>query len=618
MCGISIAIDTTNQAMPHEQITALNDKVFHRGPDDEGFYFGENFAFGHRRLSIIDLSSAGHQPMTRNKLCITYNGEIYNYIELRNQLVELGHTFQSASDTEVILAAYEEWGTSAFSKFNGMWAFAIHDATSNSIIFCRDHFGIKPLYYTKTKKYFLAGSEIKQFTSVNEFEPILNKSVAVNFLVNGLLNHSSETFFEGVNELRPGHYLSYQLTTHETKTFRWYDLDKASVKVRDDYQVAVGKVRSLFVDSVRLRMRSDVRVGSCLSGGIDSSSIVSTIHTQQLANADFATITSCYADATYDEQQFSDLVTKQTGFKSAKVFPALNDLDENGDLDKMVYHQDQPFSGASHYSEFKVFETARKEKMIVMQDGQGSDEYLAGYQEFFSERVSELVTTLQWRAAVLLLRQKAIHRTRSFYAELTSFLRSQYIFPIINNIKSLVGRSNYSWLSDEWKKIAATSLVTYQSRGIRALSLNEMQHSSIPYQLHSEDRNSMLFSIESRLPFLDHRLVEYCIGLPSSYKIRDGYSKAVLRDAMAELPEPIKYRKDKMGFVAPDPTWILQNKDQVRKDLEYIIESTGVFSAELLARFDRFVSGELGYEPIYFRALTFSRFCKQFKMKVNP
>lgn len=618
MCGISIAIDTTRQSVPHDRIKAMNDKVFHRGPDDEGFYFGENFAFGHRRLSIIDLSSAGHQPMTRNKLCITYNGEIYNYIELRDQLISLGHTFQSASDTEVILAAYEEWGTSAFSKFNGMWAFAIHDAVNNSIIFCRDHFGIKPFYYSKTKKHFLAGSEIKQFTAVNEFEPILNKSVAVNFLVNGLLNHSAETFFEGVNELRPGHYLTYQLTTHETKIVCWYDLDKASTRVNDDYQLAVGKVRSLFVDSVRLRMRSDVRVGSCLSGGIDSSSIVGTIHSQQLANTDFATITSCYTDATYDEQRFSDLVTNQTGFKSAKVFPALNDLDENGDLDKMVYHQDQPFSGASHYSEFKVFETARKEKMIVMQDGQGSDEYLAGYHEFFNERVSELVTTLQWRPAVLLLRQKAIHRTRSFYSELTSFLRSQYLFPIINGIKSLVGRNNYSWLSDEWKKIAATSLITYQSRGIRALSLNEMQHSSIPYQLHSEDRNSMLFSIESRLPFLDHRLVEYCIGLPSSYKIRDGYSKAVLRDAMAELPEPIKYRKDKMGFVAPDPTWILQNKDRVRKDLEYVIQSTGIFSAQLLSRFDRFVSGELGYEPIYFRALTFSRFCKCFNMKVNP
>ena len=617
MCGISIIIDVSDKRVSQEQIQSINDKVIHRGPDDEGFYYGSNFAFGHRRLSILDLSRAGHQPMQRDNLCITYNGEVYNYIELRIELMALGHSFVSASDTEVILAAYQQWGTDAFVKFNGMWAFAIADSVTNEIIFCRDHFGIKPLYFTTTQNFFLAGSEIKQFTAVDEFTPVLNKSVAVNFLTQGLLNYSDHTFFEGVNELRPGHFLKYNLSTHQSKIASWYDLGEASKPVADKFEMAVEKVRSLFLDSVKIRMRSDVRVGSCLSGGIDSSSIVGVIDSQGLANSDFATITSCYTDQRYDEQQFSDLVTGATGFKSAKIFPDLNDLLDKGVLDKMIYHQDQPFNTASHFSEFKVFEMARKEKMIVMQDGQGSDEYLCGYPEFFNARVKELLRHHNWIEALRLVKIRARHQNKNFRSEAISFVRSEYIYKTIGLLKKLLNRNSTRWLSKEWQQLSKDSSIDFGNRDTRELCIAEMKHTSIPYQLHSEDRNSMLFSIESRLPFLDHHLVEYCIGLPSAYKIKEGYTKAVLREAITELPEPIKNRKDKMGFVAPDAIWMIQNKDKVREDLVYIIQSTGVFSDELLTRFDDFVSSKRSYEPIYFRAMAFSRFCKIFNMKIN-
>jgi asparagine synthase (glutamine-hydrolysing) len=617
MCGISIVIDSSNNSIDEGLIRSVNDKVSHRGPNDEGFFYGSNFAFGHRRLSILDLSQAGHQPMKWKHLCITFNGEIYNYIELRKELLQLGHIFKSSSDTEIILAAYEQWGTKSFSKFNGMWAFAIHDSLKNEIVFSRDHFGIKPLYFTKAKNYFLAGSEIKQFTAANEFQPTLNKSVAVNFIVNGLLNYSDQTFFEGVAELRAGHYLRYNLSNHQSETEQWYNLSSASLPVHDSFDEGVRKVRELFIDSVRLRMRSDVRVGSCLSGGIDSSSIVGIVYSQKFGNSDFATITSCYSDTRFDEQKYSDEVTAKTGVKGVKVFPDLNHLIDLGHLDKMIYHQDQPFGGASHYSEFKVFQKAHEEQLIVMQDGQGSDEFLCGYKEFHITQLKEFLRSFHLTKALRLLRDKGFHNKTSVLAETKSFVRSVYFYKWLRVLKLFLGRNEYPWLTQNWQKIAKSSLKEFNSKTIRALSLEEIEYSSIPYQLHSEDRNSMSFSIESRLPFLDHRLVEYCIGLPSSYKIREGYSKAVLREAISELPDVIKYRKDKMGFVAPDSVWLIQNKDRVRQDLEDIIKTTDIFSTDLLSRFDRFVKGELGYEPIYFRAMTFSRFCKIFNLKLN-
>ncbi len=617
MCGISLIVNLTDKSIDRELIVSVNDKVAHRGPDHSGFYHGINFAFGHRRLSILDLSPAGHQPMQRQNLRITYNGEIYNYIELREELTALGHTFKSATDTEVILAAYQQWGTDAFAKFNGMWAFAIHDSTKNEIILSRDHFGIKPLYFSKTANYFLAGSEIKQFTAVPEFQPVLNKAIAVNFLVRGWLNYSNETFFEGVHELRPGHYLRYNLTTHQSDINQWYSLAKASVPIHDTYMDAVNKVRALFIESVRIRMRSDVSVGSCLSGGIDSSSIVSITHSQKMSSEDFATITSCYTDKRYDEQKFSDEITKQTGFRAVKVFPDLNHLLDAGHLDKMIYHQDQPFGGASHYSEFKVFQTAREQNMIVMQDGQGADEYLCGYGEFFIARIKELLKTFRLGTVIGLLKYRAYQRKTSLVQEVSSFVRTAYKGRLIGLLKRAIGRSDYPWLTERWRMIAKSSLVNFSEDSIRSLSIEEIQHSSIPYQLHSEDRNSMMFSIESRLPFLDHRLVEYCIGLPSTYKIKNGYTKAVLRDAITELPEVIRNRTDKMGFVAPDPSWVIQNKEMVRRDLENMIRSSSIFSPAILSRFDRFVKGELGYQPVYFRAMAFSRFCEIFKMKID-
>ena len=617
MCGISIAINKSNQKINPAIIQAMNDAIIHRGPDDEGYYFGENFALGHRRLSILDLSSAGHQPMAKGKFIISYNGEVYNYIELREELKKLGHIFHSGTDTEVMLAAYAEWGNKCFEKFNGMWSFALYDEVNSRIVFCRDHFGIKPLYFTQFDDYFLAGSEIKQFCKVEGFKPKLNKVVAINFLVNGLLNYSDQSFFEGVQELRPGHYLEYNLITHTYNVEQWYDLSESSAELNIDEKIAVVELRKLFFDSVRIRMRSDVRVGSCLSGGIDSSAIVTTVHTGKMANDDFATITSCYDDKIYDEQIFSDEITRATGFKAIKVFPQLNNFWDLGHLDKMLYHQDQPFNSASHYSEFNVFKTAHENDMIVMLDGQGSDEYLCGYGEFFNVRIHQLLRNGKWREAHSLITHKSIHSKRSVWAEWKAFYKADIIYPLLRKLKEIIRRDYINWFSDSWQRIANDGLVKFSANTIRTLSVEEIVYTSIPYQLHSEDRNSMMFSIESRLPFLCPRLVEFVIGLPDEYKLNDGYTKYILRKAISEMPELIRNRKDKMGFVAPDAPWIMENHKMVRKELEEAINQTGIFNNKLLEKFDDFISGKRGYEPIYFRIMAFNRFCKIFKMQFN-
>lgn len=617
MCGISVAISKNNSKVNIELVKSMSGKVAHRGPDDEGFHLGDNFAFGHRRLSIIDLSKTGHQPMEIDDLVITYNGEVYNFIELREELISLGCIFQSSNDTEVILKAYQQWGVEAFSKFNGMWAFALVDVKKGIVIFCRDHFGIKPLYLAETKNYFLAASEIKQFIDIDDFAPQLNEKTAVSFLAYGWLNYSEQTFFKGVNELRPGHFLEYNLRTHKTRLVNWYDLGKSIVKMNDTYTDAVEKTRTLLSESVRLRMRSDVRVGSCLSGGIDSSSIVSIVAKNNFGHPEFETITSCFEYKKYDEQVFSDAMVKYTGFKNTKVFPDFGHLLTNGHFDKMIYHHDQPFNGGTHYSEFCVFRTANEKELVVMQSGQGADEFLCGYDDFFHAYLDELIRSLRFSKLKSVLKERTQFRGSDFQHEIKLYIRAKYFPTWVKWAKRLFGIKNITWLTKDWRAKAQKYSKDFQEASTQELALNQMLQSSLPYQLHSEDRNSMTFSIESRLPFLDHRLVEYCIGLPTDYKFRKGFTKAVLRDAMGDLPEIVKSRKHKMGFMFPDEEWMLSNPSLIRMELEKAIKTTNVFNADLLNRFDRFVDGELRYEPIYFRAIVFSHFCEIFKIEID-
>jgi asparagine synthase (glutamine-hydrolysing) len=617
MCGISVIINKTGRPVSPDLIKSVNNKVANRGPDDEGYFLNDSFALGHRRLSIIDLTHAGHQPMNYEHFWITFNGEIYNYVELKAELELLGNTFKTDSDTEVLLAAYKQWGVNAFAKLNGMWAFAIYDIEKNEIILCRDHFGIKPLFFTQVGDFFSAGSEVKQFTALESFVPKLNKDIALNFLIRGWLNYSTETFFEGVHELRAGHYIKYDLATHHYDIRQWYNLKEKIVPISATPQEATDKVRELFIESVKIRMRADVNVGSCLSGGIDSSAIVSIIDGQHFANKDFTTVTSCFEDQDFDEQRFSDLVTSQTGFCSIKVYPELDRLLDSDHLDKMVYAHDQPFSSASNYSQLIVFEFARRNNIVVMMDGQGSDEYFLGYGEFVVASLLEFLKTGKFGLFYSLLKNKSIANKSSVFKEFTKYFLMPIYFSLASKAKAIMRRKEYPWLSESWKKRARIESDKFNPNEVNKLSLCELVDSNLPNLLHSEDRNSMFFSIESRLPFLDHRLVEYVIGLPTEYKIGSLYSKNILRDAIGELPSPIKHRNDKMGFVAPTARFLKDNREVVRNELVQIVDKFDFFNLSLVSGFDDFVSGEKMYSEIYFRAIALNRFCEVFKMKLN-
>ncbi|MGI8583976.1 MAG: asparagine synthase-related protein, partial [Chitinophagaceae bacterium] len=306
-----------------------------------------------------------------------------------------------------------------------------------------------------------------------------------------------------------------------------------------------------------------------------------------------------------------------TGFHGYKVFPDLNNLLDSGEFDTMLYHQDQPFSTASNYSEFHVFKTAAENRLTVLLSGQGADEYLCGYDEFFTLHIKQLLKARKFREVWTNLKIKGTNRPAAIWDLIILQYKSNFWYPFITRFKKLLGRTSYPSLNNSWKKLADQYLVNFKADNLRDLSLQQMMFSSLPLQLHSEDRNSMMFAIESRLPYLDHRLVEYVASLPSAFKIHKGISKYILKESIKEVPDLIKQRTDKMAFVAPDEPWIRENHDRFRKELKDAIDNTDIFSPALLKRFDQFIAGKLNYEPIYFRAVAINRFMKIFKMDTS-
>jgi asparagine synthase (glutamine-hydrolysing) len=355
-------------------------------------------------------------------------------------------------------------------------------------------------------------------------------------------------------------------------------------------------------------MRSDVKVGSCLSGGIDSSSIVCSIQAQ---GESVETVTSCYSDKRYDEQNYSDIVTQNTNFTAHKIYGdhSINRLEV---LRKMIYHQDQPVATGSHFSEYNVFSEAHNQKLIVMLDGQGSDEYLGGYPEFKTALFSSLLNGFKWISLHRLVKQEANLHQKSKLEIYLRELKSLFYYPFIEGVKSLLGKNN----SEYPKSLVLLKGSTNKSpKNFRELSIFELEKTSLPYQLHSEDRNSMLFSIESRLPFLDYRLVEFCLSLPDHFKYREGYTKKILRDAIANLPKEIKERKDKMGFVSPDESWVKENANFFLEQMKTAMTEYKFITKEFINQFNLFLAGKRSYEAKYFRVVSLVIFCEEFKIK---
>jgi len=617
----------------------MTNRLLHRGPDDHGFVLVEtrtgttwtgdraapagarfDLALGHRRLSIVDLSEAGHQPMVSasGRHWIVYNGEIYNFVELREELKRLGHQFRSATDTEVVLAAYAEWGADCLSRFNGMWAFAIWDDVTKSLFCARDRFGVKPFYYSVGPDWFVFGSEIKALFEHPDVPRSPNPSAIYDFLSMRLADHTNETFFEGISRLPAGHTLTYR-PGHAPVIERYWDCQPA---FQDDSSpeteaVAIARFQELFEDAVRIRLRADVPIGTCLSGGVDSSSIVVTANElmfgemqldRKLTGDRQRTFSACFEDPRFDERPFIDKVLDATGASSFRVFPSGSRLWD--ELPKLVDQMDEPFHSTSQYSQYNVMRLVRESGVTVTLDGQGADELMGGYPTYHSVYLATLLRAGRFGAAAkeAAATVKMSGRGRSA-AQL--LLRTGYglLPPSISSPIRTALAPMFSTLSPEGRSLQVIRpelqarfgerrLDWLRSRSVAMHDLGRRLYEdvfqvSLPVLLRYADRNSMAFSIESRMPLLDYRLAEHIFSLPLSMIMRDGWTKWVFRSAMqGRLPPEVQWRKDKMGFVTPEAIWMREGKAHVAEVLSGSTMSEAYLDApKIRQRLDGYVSG---------------------------
>lgn len=616
MCGIAGIFHKSNTG-DCRNIKAMNDAISHRGPDGEGYIavqtgsgniyqlageqtpvsaipiekFSENtdLHLAHRRLSIIDLSPAGHQPMANNRqdIWITYNGEIYNYLSLKSELEGRGYTFSSHTDTEVLLYAYEEWGTDCLHRFNGMWSFVIYDKRRNILFGSRDRFGVKPLYYVRDAGFFAFCSEIKGLMATGMVSRKANTKAAASYLKQGLENFAGDTFFDSVSELLPAHSFVYDLKTFKFETSKYYNLKTNNIwesydekKCRDH----ISHVREKVLNAVDLRLHADVAVGSCLSGGMDSSAIVCSIE-KLLTNRKYdsvgkrqGVVTACYDNFHLDESSWAKIVVDSTGADWHKTYPLREEL--LSDLSDLVYSQDVPFGSTSIYAQYRVMKSAKEAGLTVMLDGQGGDELFTGYTPYYKMFYEELLFNGEYD--LISNEQKYIGNTPFKDYDIMESIKPRKKKSTIRRMvpKPIKDVIFYCLKKNKENYISAKSGV-YPS--IRYDSLNGMlaalmTNSSLPQLLKYEDRNSMRFSVESRTPFADDvDLIEYVFNIPASYKIHNGWSKFLLRESMKGIvPDKIRKRTDKIGFNTPEYEWLAKIKPLVfaskHSELESIIK----------------------------------------------
>ncbi len=555
MCGICGILTSDHGTNTSDIARMMSWAGRHRGPDDEGLLELPGAAMAHRRLSIIDLSFAGHQPMTdrTKRYWIVFNGEIYNYIELRQELELLGHTFITKTDTEVILEAYKEWGNEALNRMNGMWAFAILDSASGRLFLARDRFGVKPLLYISRPGLFAFASEAKQLLAGLPGPWRLNKAVAADFFFWGFQGHRMETFIDGVVGLPGGHFM--ELTREDLEQGKalprvyWQPVPDIQCKGAD----AVGRFGEHFHDAIRLRLRSDVPVGVTLSGGLDSSSIAcvaSQLRKGEGATEPLKAFTAVFADAGYSEERFANSVVQKAGLQSIFIRPDARQL--VSDWPVFVRCMDEPFASLSYYANWKVYQQIRGHDVPVILNGQGGDELLLGYQRY---RVSFLKFLLASGRLIDTVREAFLSKSRGGVPlHLLAAYVAYFSLPWLRTARRL--RLLKPFVKPEFFRTnqARRNTVRYalSHESLQELLAQEFGKYQLPHLLHHEDCVSMHFAIESRNPFLDYRLYEFILGLGIDGLLHQGWSKYVLREAMrGVLPDEIRTRTDKMGYDTP-------------------------------------------------------------------
>jgi asparagine synthase (glutamine-hydrolysing) len=611
MCGIVGAVSLDGVTIDLPALQRMNDLQAHRGPDGEGFMLGwvEDGAFkhsfarhtgrwnsdatarvvlGHRRLAIIDLSDRGLQPMSSadGATWIVFNGEIYNFRELRSELESRGYGFKTGTDTEALLQAYLHWGEDCLERLQGMYGFAIWDGRRGRLFCARDRLGIKPFYYATPKGHFVFASEIKGLLPFPGVEAEADDDAAVGFLVHGNCDYGERTILKNIKALPAGHALTLDVATARLGIRRYWSLNpNHDSGVTDDEKVAA--LRDRLLDTVRNHLISDVRAGSCLSGGLDSSVVVGLIGKIQSEQPEAAgavgeslyTFTSCYEHKEIDEREYALAVANGVKAKAHLVFPSAEDF--WSDFERMAWHQDMPFNGLSYYAQWRVMRAAREAGVKVLLDGQGGDEVFGGYAKF---RYAYLAS---------LLRSGRIFR---FAREVGAMIRqgdSRYALNIKNGYRYLpkgarrllnLDSTLQAAMKADWNRVVAdsSSPATRWWRNaagardgdgagtaMQRIQIDDILVDTLPLLLRMEDRSSMAYGIEARVPLLDHKLVEYGVSLPDRLKVRNGWSKYAVRQAVRGIiPERVRLRSSKLGFAAPDRLWAQRD---LRKHISELI-----------------------------------------------
>jgi asparagine synthase (glutamine-hydrolysing) len=573
MCGIAGSFGLTDRALEEAFAESAMIRLAHRGPDDHGTFRGSGGSLIHRRLSILDTSAAGHQPMARRdgRYLLIHNGEIYNYLELRELLRGLGHTFRTETDTEVILAAFEEWGTGCFARFNGIWAMAILDTSERRLVLSRDRLGVKPLYHATVAGGTIFASEIKALLdALPRREP--NLSAVRDYAWDGLVDHSSETFYRGVAALSAGTCMIVSETARRVE--RYWELPRGSGDADPRGTPSDGRTieefRGILESSIRLQLRADVPLGSCLSGGLDSSTIV-ILSSRLLAAGTEAhetmprlALTASFPGDPNDESDAAGLAARAAGVAHELV--ESRPLGVVQSLSEVLREQDEPFVSASIMAQREVMRAASNRGIKVMLDGQGADELLGGYPDFRHAWLLGLLTHHPIAAVVGLRAMR-----REGIGPLVGLRKAALAGLDLRCLRRLpLGRATRppGWLGhDACGAIPLPFGDAHAAKGATTLNRQlrlAIDSTSLPALLRYEDRNSMRFGVEARVPFLDHRLVEAALALPDRLKIRDGVTKWALRAATRGIvPEAIRTDRRKIGFIAPQAAWLGEAKREI-------------------------------------------------------
>jgi len=639
MCGVAGLLHYDGSPVDTGLLDAMGACLRSRGPDDVGFLgyspssngaspspaktrepeslAGASVGLLHRRLSILDLSEAGWQPMSTpdGRYHIVFNGEIYNYIELRYRLKDEGYIFSTGSDTEVLLAGYAHWGSDVLTHLVGMFAFAILDIQQNKLLVARDFFGIKPLYYTHSDTQFAFASEIKSLLKLPAVSRKADTQRVYDYLTSGLTNHGDRTLFAEVRQLPAAHYLEIALDTPQPiMPIRYWQLDLTQ-QSELSFDAAADRLRTLFLESVKLHLRSDVPVGAALSGGIDSSAIVSAMRHLE-PDLEIHTFSYIAEDSAINEERWVDIIgaEKRTIVHKIKATPEAM----VADLDALIHTQDEPFGSSSIYAQHRVFRLANENGIKVMLDGQGADEILGGYRPYLDLRLNGMIQRGEWMKAITFLRNCA----QLADVSMTKIAAKKFLPQKMQRFIRSARQIDISWLNSDWfVERGILSSVFWQGTGenaLRDLLYQTLHETSVPMLLRYEDRNSMAYSLESRVPFLTPAIAEFVFSLPEDYVIDDqGTTKAIFRKAMRGIvPDAILNRQDKIGFSTPEKRWLMAMSPWVEATLNSeTAQRMPMLNIKMIqANWAAVLAGEQDFNVMTWRWLNLIRWAEMFEV----